>query len=134
MMVSFFLSPSQTNSRENVVFPVPNVPMIHVMLPGMSPPSEHIVQTRDTDLDPFVHMITRMLLTSKPLVSVIRTANFTRSRSSRWGITPRNFSKYITRCRRAPCVSSQRNNTTASAISASSRSRDESRIPLLKSR
>src|SRR5690606_33115540 len=65
-------------------------------------PAHHLVKALDPDLHPtLAHMTTRMLLTSNPSAEVIRTANFTRSFSSRWGINPRNFSMYITRCRLA---------------------------------
>jgi hypothetical protein len=62
----------------------------------------------------------------------MRTANFTRSFSSRWGISPRNFSKYIIRCRLAAVVSSHRNRRTASTVSAISRSFCGSRMPRVR--
>ena len=48
------------------------------------PPAKHIIESGNPDIDAFLaHITTRMLLTSKPPVVEILTANFTRSCSSR---------------------------------------------------
>ena len=79
-------------------------------------------------------MMSRILFTSKPRAGEILMENFTRSFSSRWVMTPRNFSKNITRCRRAATDSSHRKRITESAMSAISWTRARSMIPWVSRR
>ena len=85
-----------------------------------------IMAQRGRDVRPFVNK-------SLFLVKLDPT-NFTRSRSSRWGMTPRNFSKNMVRCLRWATVSSHRMRTTASTQSAISFSFEGSRTPFVRMR